>query len=367
MASQTVKDRMLAVLQGREHDRVPFAQYVLSQNFCQSFPLRNEVCEALGAQNVGFIRLVGIFGFRTPNCRFTHENIVYEGRDAVRHTMITPLGALNEVRLYEESMKSTAAATHYVKTEDDYKILLSYLRDIEVVEDLRDFNNAIEELGDYGLAYCYLPRTPFQQLWIQWTNMRDLAVHLAMAPDIMAEVFAAIESLNTRVFEAVCKTIQHVPVPYLVFGDNLTAPMIGDHYFRKYNVPAYNKMVDMIQETGVKVPVFVHTDGYLKALWEGFDECRIDGLESLSPPPDNDTSVADASARWPHMRFLVNFPSPAHLLEPPEIYDIAMNILEEGGRRGKLQIQISEDIAQGIWRKSYPQIIKAIRDFGAPC
>ncbi|MCX5771861.1 MAG: hypothetical protein NTZ09_16545, partial [Candidatus Hydrogenedentes bacterium] len=320
MALQTVKERMLAVLQGREHDRVPFAQYVLSQHHCQSFPLKKELWDTLGPDNVGQIRLSTAFGFKTPNCRFEHENIVYEGRDAVRHTMITPLGALNEVRLYEESMKSTAAATHYVKTEDDYKILLSYLKDIEVVEDLRDFNNAVEELGDYGLAHCCLPRTPFQQTWIQWTDMRDLAVHLAMAPDIMDEVFTAIQNVNYRVYEVVAGAIQHAPIPYLVFGDNLTAPMIGDRYFRKHNVPAYNKMVDMIAETGVKVPVFVHTDGYLKALWEAFDECRVDGLESLSPPPDNDTSVAVASARWPNMRFLVNFPSPAHMLEPNEIY-----------------------------------------------
>jgi hypothetical protein len=367
MASQTLKEKMLAVLHGREHENVPFAQYVLSQYHCQSFPKKQELWDTFGPDAVGQIRLSSAIGFKTPNCRFENEKITYDGREAFRNTLITPIGNLDEIRLYEPSMMSTAAATHYVKTEEDYKTLLYYLRDIEVIEWLEDFYKATEELGDYGLAHCCMPRTPYQAMWIQWVGMQDLAVHLAMVPDLMEEVLGMIDDVNTRAYHIVAKAIQHAPIPYLVVGDNLTAPMIGDRYFRKYNLPAYNRLVDILAETGIHCPVFVHTDGYLKALWEAFDEARIDGLESLSPPPDNDTSVATASARWPQMRFLVNFPSPAHWLEPDEIYDVAMNILQEGGRRGKLQIQISEDIAQGIWRKSYPQILKAIKDFGKPC
>ncbi len=363
----TVKDRMLAVLQGREHDRVPFAQYVASGRFCQSFPLRNEVVETLGADNVGFIRLVGIFNFHTPNCRWEKDDLTHNGRQALRHTIITPKGSLNEIRLHETALHSTAAATHFVKSLDDYEALLAYLRDIHVVKDLRDFSGAVADLGNYGLTMCYLPRSPYQQLWIEWVDMRDLAVHLAEAPDLMHEVITEIQRVNTRVFRIICEIINEAPIPYLVFGDNLTAPMIGDANFRAYNVPAYNELVGMIEETGVKVPVLVHTDGYLKPLWQAIGETRISGLESLSPPPDNDTSVAEALSRWPHMRFLVNFPSPAHLFPPEDIYATATRILEDGARRGKIQIQISEDVPPGIWRKSYPPIVKAIQDFGPAC
>jgi len=358
---------MLAAVQGREHDRVPFAQYVLSKGFCESFPKRKEVCAELGEDKVGFIRLVGIFRTITPNCRWEQEAICHEGRDAVRNTLITPKGNLTEIRLHEGVLHSTAAATHYVKTPEDYQILLACLRDTRVEKDLTDFYNALEDLGDFGLPYCYLPRTPYQALWIQWVSINDLALHLAEEPDLMAEVTGAIADINTRIFEVVCEILKDTPIPYLVFGENLTAPMIGSHYFRKYAVPAYNQMAGMVKETGKNVPILAHTDGYLKALWDGISETQLDGLESLSPPPDNDTSVAEARARWPHMRLLVNFPSPAHLLESGEIYAIAMRILEEGGRRGRLQIQISEDIPPDIWRKSYPPILKAIQDFGPAC
>ena len=68
---------------------------------------------------------------------------------------------------------------------------------------------------------------------------------------------------------------------------------------------------------------------------------------------------------WPQMRLWVNFPSSVHLARPERIYDTAAEILRQGGHTGRLQIQISENIPAGRWRVSYPQIVRAIRDFGA--
>ncbi len=72
------------------------------------------------------------------------------------------------------------------------------------------------------------------------------------------------------------------------------------------------------------------------------------------------------SFRSPEMAILVNFPSSVHLKSPKEIYDQAGEILEQGGHTGRLQIQISENMPPGAWRKSFPEIVRAIRDFGPP-
>jgi hypothetical protein len=74
--------------------------------------------------------------------------------------------------------------------------------------------------------------------------------------------------------------------------------------------------------------------------------------------------VADAIANWPEMRICLNFPSSVHVVEEDEIYNAAAQILAEGGHSGRLQIQISENVPPGVWRKSFPQIVKAIKDFG---
>jgi EAL domain-containing protein (putative c-di-GMP-specific phosphodiesterase class I) len=87
-------------------------------------------------------------------------------------------------------------------------------------------------------------------------------------------------------------------------------------------------------------------------------------LDSMSPHPDNDTSVADAMRLWHDMRVCINYPSSVHLKEPKAIYDTTMEILEQGGHTGRLQIQISENMPPDAWRRSYPQIVKAINDYG---
>jgi hypothetical protein len=86
----------------------------------------------------------------------------------------------------------------------------------------------------------------------------------------------------------------------------------------------------------------------------------------MSPPPDNDTCVADALRLWPEMRVAINFPSSVHLGTPRQVYGAAREILEQGGRSGRLQIQISENMPPGAWRKSFPQIARAVEEFAAP-
>jgi hypothetical protein len=42
------------------------------------------------------------------------------------------------------------------------------------------------------------------------------------------------------------------------------------------------------------IPVWFHMDGDLKPLWEAIGESGIRGIDSFSPPPDNDTPVGKA-------------------------------------------------------------------------
>jgi hypothetical protein len=52
-----------------------------------------------------------------------------------------------------------------------------------------------------------------------------------------------------------------------------------------------------------------------------------------------------------------------HLRPAEEVYATAREILEQGGHSGRLQIQISENLPPGAWRRSFPEIAGAIEDF----
>ena len=361
MTTMTMRERMLAVVQGREHDRAPFVQYS-----ALAAP-DEEVWSVVGRENMGLLAWTSMHRFEAPNCRFDVHDIEVDGRKGFRRTLHTPEGDLFEERLYEPTFGTTAAASHFVKEPEDYRALMAYFRDVQVHKDLDLLRFAVKQMGDDGLPHVALPRTPYQQLWVEWVGLEDLPVHLAMYPELMVGVIALMGDLQRRVFQVAVKAVaEGAPIPYLDFPDNITAPAIGERYFRQYCVPAYDELAAMLAETGKDVPVYVHMDGDLKPLWRAIADSAVRGLDSLSPPPDNDTSVADAVVQWPDMRLGINFPSSVHLAEPDAIYAQTMRMLEEGGHTGRLQIQISENVPPGLWRNSFPQIVHAIRAFGPP-
>ena len=120
----------------------------------------------------------------------------------------------------------------------------------------------------------------------------------------------------------------------------------------------------MLSDRGI--PVFSHMDGMLKPLWKDIARSRVGGLDSFTPVPDCDTTVAEAVAMWPEKRLWLNFPSSVHLAPPDQIRATTDQILTDVGHTGRLQIQISENVPLDRWQISFPIIAEAIEAFGTP-
>jgi len=350
----TMRERMLAVIRGREGDRVPFVQYA-------NIAAPNEdVWAEIGRENMGALRWTAIHRLEHTDCREHKESFERNGLPGERRILETPRGTLTEERLFEPTYGTGSTKKHFVTSPEDYDALLAWIEDGTVVGDPGAFYRNVRELGDDGLPLVRVGRTPYQQLWVQWVCIEDLAVHMVERPDKVARCVAAMAAQQRKVFEIAAR----MPVDFVDFTDNITAPLIGEPNFRKYCVPFYNELAGMLADRDA--PIFVHMDGDLKPLWRAIGESEVRGLDSFSPQPDNDTSVAEAAEMWPEMRLWVNFPSSVHLRGPQEVYRIASEMLEQAGHTGRLQIQISENVPPGVWRKSYPQIVRAIDDFGKP-
>jgi hypothetical protein len=352
MPISNMRDRILAVIRGEPVDRVPFVQYdnIAAPN--------HVVWDRLGRDEVGVLRWTAPYRVEHPNCQTHVESVVLDGQNGRRTTIETPAGTICEESYLEPTFGTAARRRHYVECPDDYAALQAYFNDAVVLDEPGPFHKAQEELGENGLPLVRVDRTPFQQLWIQWTGILNLSVHLVDCPDRVAGVVEAMGRQQRAIFDVVCR----LPLDFVDFPDNITAPVIGEANFRTYCVPYYNELAERLAESNV--PVFVHMDGDLKSLWQEIDGSGVSGIDSLSPPPDNDTTVGDVVRLWPGMRIWVNFPSSVHLASPDEIYDHACEILDQGAHTGRLQIQISENMPPGAWEKSFPQIVKAIHDFG---
>jgi hypothetical protein len=345
---------MLAVVQGRQSDRVPFAQY---DNLAAP---NDEVWSLVGRENMGVLRWCQVHRLEHPNCTVEGVDIERDGFRGRITTISTPAGKLVEEKLFEPVYGSGSARKHFITEPDDYRVFAAFLRDTRVTKHAASLSQTVESLGDDGLPVVRVERTPFQQMWVQWVSLADLCAHLAECPEQVEECLQLLAMIERRIFKTVWEVAGELAIPLVDIPDNITAPAIGPRFFTKYCLPLYQELSAMMAERGAVV--FVHMDGDLRPLWNLIGESGVRGLDSMSPPPDNDTSVADARRLWPEMRLWVNFPSSVHLAEPKVIYETARRLIEESGGSGRLQIQISENVPRDVWRKSLPEIVRATQD-----
>lgn len=353
MKPMTMHERMLAVVLGREHDLVPFAMYE------EMFPPQ-QAFDHLGRGRIGIIRYPPIFRVEHPNCRFDSEFFIDGDTKCQRNVLHTPKGDLEEIRVFDPYYDSSTARQHFVKTAHDYEVLWSYLEDSVVLDNYEQYYQDAAELGDDGLAMPVTEKTPWQQLWILWVGLEALSLHTVDYPDYVEHTIELLNARARKIFEIAYRS----PSPFINTPDNLTAPAIGPARFRKYCVPLYDELAGMLAERGA--PLFVHLDGLLKPLWKDIAHSLVGGIESFTPVPDCDTTVAEAVELWPEKRLWINFPSSVHLQTPDKIRATTEEILEAAGHTGRLQIQISENVPLDVWRVSFPVIVDAIEKFGKP-
>ncbi|MCY3021751.1 MAG: hypothetical protein NTW87_22295 [Planctomycetota bacterium] len=349
----SMRQRLLAVLRGEPHDRVPFIMY-------DGILPKDEVWKLLGRERIGLLRWCGPARLETPHCQWKSDKIKRDGREGERQHLITPKGTLTKEVFFEPVYRSGSTHKHFVKDIADYDILDAYLRDATVVFDRADYDRACAELADDGLPLLAVRRTAWQQLWVEWVDMEDLAWHFAEHEGRVMQTIALVEKLNRAYMDYACR----LKPAFVDFPDNITAPMIGRTRFLRFCVPAYKELAARLGQWGALA--FCHMDGDLQPLWELIGSSGIGGLDSLSPPPDNDTSPGKALAMWPKMRVFINFPSSVHLLPPKEVRRHTRDFLAQAGHSGRFEIQLSENIPPNAWRSSLPAIAAEIEAFGTP-
>ena len=353
MASKTMRERMLDIVRGRMPDRIPFVLY-------EGVLPMDEVTECLGVDRFGVMRWSGIHRVEHPHCHFENEEYYVEDAKWQRNTLHTPAGAIYEERAFEPTYGTSSIRKHYVQEPEDYDVLWAFLEDSIILEDYDRCLRDQAELGDRGFPLVAVERTPWQQLWVQWAGLDHLAFHLVDCPDRVERTIEMLEARARLIFELA----RHSPAPMIDFPDNITAPAVGLRRFRERCVPLYDELADTLADRDM--PIYVHMDGDLRPLWPAITDSKVDGLDSFSPAPDNDTTVAEAVAMWPDKRLWINFPSSVHLRSYEQVRAEAESILQTGGHTGRLQIQISENVPYTVWRTSLPAIVDAIEAFGAP-
>jgi hypothetical protein len=133
------------------------------------------------------------------------------------------------------------------------------------------------------------------------------------------------------------------PAQICVIDGNTEISIVGLPLYREFYLPHIERASRTLHAAGKYAGA--HLDGNNRLIVNEVAGTALDFIESFTPPPDCDLSLADARRAWPEKTIMVHLPSSLHLQGPTAIRTHARRLLEEGvGDGRRLLVSVSEDL-----------------------
>lgn len=326
----TPRECVLARLDGRDSDRIPFVTWnnKLPGGQIQKDLLAQEICV--------FVKTTA-YEIRHEGVRI--EQTPFQEPDGTRKTRVTyhtSAGALTEI---QRPMPGTVwTEKHVFSGPGDYDSVEALLKSYRYVpcydrfeKDDRAFGGqSIGRAGTLHAPFHYVMNhlMPLEIFWNEWVDNEDRVRRLLDL--VHANMIAQLRVLAAS------------PAHYVVIDGNTQANIIGPDRYREFNMPYMAEACDILHKAGKKAAS--HMDGNNRVLAALIGQTGLDAIESFSPPPECDMPVADAIAAWPDKALICNFPPSRHLCPGDEVRRIAGDLLRDGSKSPRFMMGIIEDI-----------------------
>jgi uroporphyrinogen-III decarboxylase len=341
MGKWTMRDRVVAVLQNKKPDRLPFIDrmeiWYKSKSQDGTLPEQfedlslNEIHQAVG---IGRQKFTAPYAFKLHGVEviYTFENeVIFRESDPVTEYFpaqwapdqvprdkagttvieyVAPVGKLSLTYEVAESMVAMSGVEpyltqHLIKAEDDYRIAEHIIEHTEIVPQFDKILQDDRELGDNGFVVPCLHRIPFQQALLEYLGEVPLFTALYDSPRLLDRLIHLLD----QQFMQILQQLSDLPAIYVEFGDNLDGMMTNPKLFEKYSLPYYQKYSEILHGQGKKVGS--HTDGNVKPLLNLLAESGLDVCESFSPAPLTECTFEETWETWKNGPMIWGgFPSP---------------------------------------------------------
>jgi len=324
----SIHDRVQAVLQGMQPDRLPFIDrmeiWYKSKCWSGSLPAKyhemslNDIHQSVG---IGRQKFTAPYAFKLRSievvCTFENEIIFRDfepvteyfpaqwapdqiPRDKAGTTTIeyvAPVGKLSLAYEVAESMVTMGGVEpylthHLIKGEEDYRTAEYIIEHTEIIPQFDKIREDQRELGDNGFVVPCLHRIPFQQALLEYLGEVPLFTALYDSPQQLNRL---IHLLDQQLME-ILRQMADLPSVYVEFGDNLDGTMTNPKLFKEFSLPYYQKYAGILHGQGKKVGS--HTDGNVKPLLSLLAQSGLDVCESFSPAPLTECTFEEAWETW---------------------------------------------------------------------
>ena len=344
----TPRQRVLAVLEGRRPDKVPFTIYESKIPQCAvERRLRNEGLCIVNRHHGGCKD-------QTPNCSWETFRYDENGRPRVRHVIRTPVGEVSTVS--EPADFTSWTLEHFFRGPEDYKVLRFIEQDRVHEADYEPFLRAERWMGQDVILRAGVGASPLHRIMIHLMGVETFAVEWAERRDEVLKL----EAIMRAKLPAVYSILADGPITHANFGGNEVPEVMGPPRYREFCIPLYNQCAEVFHAGGKLLGS--HMDGNNR-LWAA-DVARsgLDYIEAFTPAPDTDMTLDDALAAWPDKVLWINFPSSVHLASVEKIKRTAREIVSAARETNRVILGITEDVPPDRWQESLLAISEAINE-----
>jgi len=347
MMSMTPRERITAVLNGEEPDKIPVVTY--STGNISDFGVGGGWYRRLSERGLGTMAfewfytpalLLDINPY-LPDVKYTQIHYIENGLRKFRHTFETPVGHITGVWAYNPLPFFVIPHTeeYFVKQPSDWRVV-NYISN-GVLDKLAPNYEAVEskqdELGDSGIVLCFVEKTPWQKAWTRWAGLERTIIDFHEQPEEVQEFIEIEKRFHTRVAELAAEC----PARFIDVGENMT-DMISPKYFREYCLPIYEIYSKQLE--GTDKVLSAHMDGRLGSIKKEIAEAPLKVIESLTVPPAGDISLTEVKKIWPDKIVFMNFAPHLHWAEPKEVRKGYEALAEEWGSKKGIILELSENL-----------------------
>jgi len=347
----TPRDRVLAALAGERVDHIPLTIY-------EGLLPRGETERRLREAGTCLVCRTPMYGVASPNVS-TDTSAYSDGRFSYqREVTKTPLGEVSQVRRLGGGYGSSLLCEFPIKRPEDYRVIEFLWRDQQYSPAYENFHSNEERLGGDGVVIGNLGYTPLQHMLILYMGPERFACDMVDCPDLFFGLYETMAERHREQYEISAGS----PAEFFIYGDNVTAEMVGAQRFEQYVAPRYNELADILHARGKKLGS--HLDGKMVALKQQVARTRLDFIEAFAPFPDGDLPIAEARAAWPDKVIWCNYPSAVHLAADEQIEDATRGMIRDVAPGDRFLVGVTENIPERDWQRSLPIISRILREEG---
>lgn len=312
----TSRQRVIAALEGRPVDRVPWIP-LCSWTYFASLPeyqqrfiadgrqaVKPELHEQALAFRVAFYREVIHADFmqwcanggvsRRPD-RVRVESI--SDGDIARARYRTPKGELTMARLWSEEARTSFPIEDLIKTPADLEAYEYVVRDEVIEAAYAGMARDLAVVGEDGVLFCSSPPAPLKDLLLGEMRLEHAAYALEEDRAQVERLFAAMHERNLRIVRLQAQSPARIFLDAAVTGLGMASP----RWVREFYTPYSREYAEVYRQAG-KIHLHHASGEPVLAIAQSIADSRIHALYGLAWPPRGECRISSVRAAiGPHI------------------------------------------------------------------